>query len=697
MEELKSLAGVQLSALVWPPRRPKDKDNASFIEEFEIHIQTAFNKAPNEYAKEIQEFASLRNRCLSAFSDKAIRDQQSLKDIKKYYCQLVSILIRLRDSCAVFSWKDAFGSSCIEGGLDFELNNIMYNIAAIHNELGAKIPRTSESSAKEAISHFSSALWWVTELRDNRTGIKPKEMGHDLLTFFHHVLKAQAQENILAHSIKSGMNPELVAKICAQIATDYDVAVKLVQTPLYSDSLKDIILGSSVFSKWKATVTFKQNLFASIIQFLMGLTSRDDKAKEIGTRVARMRQASRLLDVAEKFVPDTFDPQNSKASFDIVKVLVTKNLEKAIMYNDSVYHSREPKIEELPEVEGKLLVSPAPFSVSSIPEFRDLFSSLVAIESVQATSIYSQEKDELARKIKADVEKRDEELAQMISTLNIEQKSLKLPTLETPDELMEICAELSLSPNVVDEVLTKLEELDDKTEEMQNLLDSAQEMLKKRPNTQLEAELRRYRTTHSDVLKTVQALHKQLYPELQREIQRLASANDPRALLPTIDKQSPESDEVLRKLERLLLKIEDMKKQRVQLLDGLKKSLDKDDVLQHVVTTSSEHELKSVFDKEIKKHDKYVNQLQQNFKMQDELLDTLERVNAQFGQVKIDYRSKQAAYSDKVESMKKFYIQFKAASNGINSGLDYYGKMLVIVKDFCRKIQADYDLHDLLN
>lgn len=696
LEELKSLTRHQLASIVWPVRTPKD--HASYLNEFAVHIRNKFNEPfPNKYARELNEFSNLRNIALSTLSESSLRDNNSLKALKKYYCQLVSMLTRFKDCGAEFSWKDSFGRGSTDGNLEFELNNIMYDIAAIHNEIGAKIPKNTENSTKDACLHFSNALWWVTELRDNRTGTKPKEMGLDLLTFFRHVLRAQAQECVLMHSMRTGMKPENVAKISAHVANDYDVSTKLAQAPLYTDPIKEILNGATIFQNWRATVEFKKNYFTAMTQLLAGMAFKDDNAKEIGTRIARLTSAREFLEKGKKLIPDTLDSQTSRAAFDALDQLLVGKRDKAIRYNDNVYHATIPNRDTLPQTEGLSLISAAPFSISSIPEFNDLFSNLVTIESVQVNSIYSQKKDDLARQMKTQVEKQDDELAQMMSTLNIDKHSLRLPSFEASEELIEICAELSMNPTIVDDVLTKLEELDDKAEEVQNLLQSAQEMLKKRPNRQFEDELKRYRQTHEEALRTTQSLHKQLYPELQQKIQLLATTNDPLELLPKPDSSSAEDEELIRKLEKLLDKVDEMKQQRASLLSQLSQSLEKDDVIKYVVAAASEQELKNVFDKEIQKHHKYLAPLQSNLKLQNEILDTLERANAQYGQVKLNHRALRSAYKEKVESLKKIYAQFKATSDGIDQGLEYQKKMLELVRKFHQKLQATNDLNDLLN
>lgn len=698
LEEVKTLTRHQLASIVWPIRSPKDE--ASFVEEFKFHIRNKFNEpSADKFNRELNEFAQLRNIAVSCLREDAIRDNSSLKNLKKYYCQLACMSVRFKDCSARFTWKDSFGRGTQEGDLDFELNNIMYNIAAIHASLGAKISRTDENAAREALSLFSAALWWVTELRDNRAGAKSKEMGHDLLTFFHHVLKAQAQECVLVKAISSvrEMKPENVAKICAQIASDYDVATKLAQTPLYTDPLREIMSGASLLQNWRATTSFKQKFFLALSQLLTGLSFTDDNVKEIGLRVARLQLCVQALDGCKKVISETLDSHISKVAFETLDGFSRKKLEKAIRFNDNVYHASIPNLDTLPQIEGKLLISSASFSIASMPEFKDIFSNLVTIESVQVNSIYSQRKDDLSRQIKTQIVKQDEELAQMMSTLNLDKRSLRLPPIEAPDELVDICAELGMNPHVVDDVLTKLEELDDRSEEIQRMLDGAQELLRRRPNRQFEDELARYRKTHEEALRTTQSLHKQLNPEVNQKIQQMATTTNPMQLLPKIETSQDGEDELIRKMEKLLDKVDEMKQQRTILLSQLSQSLEQDDVIKHVVTASSEHELKGVFDKEIQKHQRYIEPLTTNLKCQDEILDTLERFNAQYGKMKLEHRRKRSKLTESVESLKKVYAQFKATSEGIDQGLEYQKKMVELVKNFHAKVRASHDLNDLLN
>uniref|UniRef100_A0A6G1SEY0 Tyrosine-protein phosphatase non-receptor type 23 n=1 Tax=Aceria tosichella TaxID=561515 RepID=A0A6G1SEY0_9ACAR len=697
LDEIKQLSHNQLACIVWPPRTPKD--NASYINEFAEHIKNKFNEiSPQKYSRELQEFSNLRNIALSILTESSFRDTNSLKALKKYYCQLVAILNRFKDCAATFPWKDAFGRGVNEGGLEFEINNIMYNIAAIHNEIGAKISKTSEPTTKDACLNFSNALWWVTDLRDNRNGLKPKEMGHDLLTFYHHVLQAQAQECILLHSIRAGLKPENVAKIAAQISNDYDIATKLSVTPLYTDPLRDIISGTSAFPAWRATVEFKYKYFSAITQLLAGLANREDSAKEIGTRIARLKWASQLVEQCKKLVSDTIDPNTSRAAFTTLEGLITRKHDRAIRYNDNVYHASIPSRETLPQVDTKLLVSPVPFSITSMPDFHDLFAGLVPIEAVQVNSLYSQKKDDLLRDTNVKVSKKDEELAQFLSRLNIDKQSLRISTPQTPEDLINMCAELSLHGNIVDEVLTKLEELDERSEQVHKLLASIQDMLRRRPNRNFEEELSTLKKTHENALRTIQALHKQISPELQKRVQLMATVDDPADLLPKREDTNLSNDtEVIRKLEKLLDKVDEMKQQRSSLLAQLRQSLNDDDVIKHAVSASSEQELKRTLDQEIQKHDKFLAPLRANLNGQDGLMDALEEVNAQYGQIKLNLCEKQKAYDQQVDTFKKYYALFTKTKESIEEGLGYNSKMIGSVKQLHQKVLASQDLNDLLN
>lgn len=140
-----------------------------------------------------------------------------------------------------------------------------------------------------------------------------------------------------------------------------------------------------------------------------------------------------------------------------------------------------------------------------------------------------------------------------------------------------------------------------------------------------------------------------------------------------------------------------MKQQRAMLVAQLKQDLNNDDVTDNVNAASPEQDLESLFATRLKIHDPLVSEINSNLKKQNELLDALERANAQYGQVKLNYRAQRSAYTERVESLKKYYAQFKATMEGIEDGLKYHNKMVDLVKKFHAKVQASHDLNDLLN
>ncbi|VDN08895.1 unnamed protein product [Dibothriocephalus latus] len=76
--------------------------------------------------------------------------------------------------------------------------------------------------------------------------------------------------------------------------------------------------------------------------------------------------------------------------------------------NDAIYHERAPPLAELEAVKGANVVKPTPFNHTD-PEVigQDIFKDLLPLETLQASSMYSEVKAEFLRKILAEVEEKD--------------------------------------------------------------------------------------------------------------------------------------------------------------------------------------------------------------------------------------------------------------------------------------------------
>lgn len=92
----------------------------------------------------------------------------------------------------------------------FEMACILYNIAALHTQLGASEPRTSADSLKAACTHFQKAAWAFQSVKDQWSQPPGVDVCAELMKLFQEICFAQGQECILDKSIQDTRKPGVV-------------------------------------------------------------------------------------------------------------------------------------------------------------------------------------------------------------------------------------------------------------------------------------------------------------------------------------------------------------------------------------------------------------------------------------------------------------------------------------------------------
>ena len=87
----------------------------------------------------------------------------------------------------------------------------------------------------------------------------------------------------------------------------------------------------------------------------------------------------------------------------------------------------------------------------------------------------------------------------------------------------------------------------------------------------------------------------------------------------------PHVDSDLKELSRLVGKVEEMKNQRHNFFQDLRNSLQNDDITKRILMTSDDN-LSSFMDEELKKHSGCVQLLEQNMSAQEKIIDAITNV-----------------------------------------------------------------------
>ena len=613
-----------------------------------------------------------------------------------------------------FSWCDLYSSQETTGDIQFELDCIIYNIGALHSELGSLDTRNTADSMKIACTHFQCAAWAFDQLKEHPHNYKSKDISHDVVTFMYQVMLGQAQECILEKSMLDSRKPSIITKVAAQVVEFYNSSLMvLIQGSLNGNTAQiGDIVGSRLLKNWKRLIEFKISYFNAICNYYMGAYS--EELQKMGERIAWYMAGQEHLKQAEKLIKSGNKTEISEliSALDLLTNELNAKLEVAKKENDFVYHEPVPTSDKLTAVKGVLLVKGISFSVTD-PEVagNDIFSKLVPIQAHEVASIYSDNKDKLLRSIRTQLEEKNEELVTYMSSLQLEKETLRPMINSVPDELIEICAALSIKPNVIKQEKASLECLEEVSQNVDKYIKEADELIAeekekekrhqdrygKRPPSlilvDLEKELKKHKETHCKAMDSNENL-RQALEKYASDVQLMIDCpvKNLGGLLPSITDISFDDDNI-KEIEKLLDKVQEMKDQRASLEKQLREGLQNDDVLKHVLTHSRE-EMDSVFDKELKKYDSLVSLLKQNMSAQENILNALTKASASYGQARIALNEVNRLRANRIKSLIHSYESFNQVTSNIEKGLEFYKNFETLIAKLLSRVKSVIKVQD---
>ena len=659
---------------------------------------------------------------------KATHDASGVAILKRYYAQLISIRNRFKMTSAnleldiVFPWIDSYSDKQINGDIKYELASIMYNIGAIHAEMGALDTRSSEVNMKQSCFHFQCAAWCFENIRDSNepmAGFKGKDLSRDLINFLIQVMLAQGQECIFEKSIVDKRKPNIIAKVSAQVAEFFNSALVILISGSLNTNENSVqeVVGSKMFKDWKTFVEIKISYYMSVTSFFMSV-SCEEKQKP-GERITWLQSADEKINESVKHLKNMEDSDKMiKSCLDYMKNMIKDHLEKAKRDNDFVYHEIVPSSDKLTAVKPEALVKGIPFSVAD-PEVSgiDIFRRLIPIEAHEMASIYSQKKDQILRDVRTKIDHKNEELVEFMSKLNLNSTSVR-PKMKSdvPEELLQICAMMSTSKSkeeftsiksLLSEVTTANNTIFCRIEKLQQTVKD----LKKTPqNIQLDLDLQRMdeklkKATESDkilkdtlskVLPDIKTIMKAAFAGPDNlsailfkgghERQDSSSSINSNTSFGSIgisetsrDEEIPFDEENLRRLEEVLLKVDEMKAQRSQLESKLINQIQSDDVLNKVLMTSSSADnttnLDKLFDQELSKFNENLNYLNMNLSAQEKMMKALVTANADYAPTRKALMDFETRRRDTFDRLIQSYQDYSSFMNNIKSGIDFYNRL----------------------
>jgi len=323
----------------------------------------------------LTELQSLRNKMVLNVKNKNYSDA-ALRDMENYFDQIGNLesKIPFNQVKIYFKWLDSFDKgSWITGSVPYTMSTnllfekacVLYNIAALATQIGATQDLRSEESMKKAVRLYQQAAGILGAISvPTSTSSTEQKPTPDLLPESAAALAsftlAQAQEIVLRKAVIDNKKNLVVTKLAEKSGELYEECQQLMQV----ESVK------SLFGPdWVSAVSAKGCMYSGLAQLHLALDCKE--RKQIGEEISRLQIAQEKLNKGKAVAT-----ADIKAELLPVLETVENNLKEAKKDNDFIYFEKVPLAEELPPVEGALVVKPTPFTEKFLMEETNLFSAM---------------------------------------------------------------------------------------------------------------------------------------------------------------------------------------------------------------------------------------------------------------------------------------------------------------------------------
>lgn len=327
-------------------------------------------------------YQKLRDNCV-LISEPSETSIQTILRLHLHYSNFVPRLNGYQSELRVqFQWIDGFRSSksAMSNCLFVDWACMLWNLAALESQLGARMERGTDEGVKNASKHFQQAAGIIDFIL---TGVFPycsinplSALTHTGLTMGRDLMLAQAQlcffEKAVRDKNAGKMKPGVVAKLAIQTAAYFDqVKASCIQEPL----------NTTLDPSWLHHTDFQSACLHAAADYWQGLASKEvavEKGSGYAEEIARLTRAERTLTHA--IATAQKNRVSASASGDGLLNIIKTTKAKAIADNSSVYMESVPSEASLSVIPPASLVKLAPIPEISFTEnifFRDVLPSQV--------------------------------------------------------------------------------------------------------------------------------------------------------------------------------------------------------------------------------------------------------------------------------------------------------------------------------
>ncbi|KAK0136238.1 Rhophilin-2 [Merluccius polli] len=262
---------IEMANIPLIPLGLKETKEVDFSVAFKDFILEHYSEDGNDFEEEIADLMDLRQACRTP-----ARSEAGLDLLARYYNQLPLMESRFfspnRQTGLFFTWYDSFtGVPLCQQNLSLEKASILFNMAALFSQIGARSNRQTLAGLDQAVSSFQKAAGVLNHLKDTFTHIPSYDLSPAMLTMLTSMLLAQAQECLFESLVLPGIRNLFLsllkmAQEAAKVSDIYDqVHQSMVQAPI-----KD-----NVPLFWSTMCLVKTNHYRSLAHYFVATALLD--------------------------------------------------------------------------------------------------------------------------------------------------------------------------------------------------------------------------------------------------------------------------------------------------------------------------------------------------------------------------------------------------------------------------------------
>ncbi|XP_060099038.1 rhophilin-1 [Heteronotia binoei] len=223
------------------------------------------------YEAEIKEFVELRQAMRTPS-----RNEAGLELLREYYSQLYFLDNRFfppnKNLGVFFHWYDSLtGVPSHQRALAFEKGSVLFNIGALHTQIGARQDRTTLQGVDCAIDAFQKAAGAFNYLKENFSNAPSLDMSSASLNMLVRLMIAQVQECVFEKALLLWAQSDFLTCLqLAQEAARLDEVYSLVYQTMSQPHVKDYVPFS-----WTTMVHVKAEHFKALSHYYAAIALCD--------------------------------------------------------------------------------------------------------------------------------------------------------------------------------------------------------------------------------------------------------------------------------------------------------------------------------------------------------------------------------------------------------------------------------------